>query len=422
MAILNLSLFVIMVFENQLDLILQNALLSSRLQVATFQSTLLEILGPQQDWSDEKARELHRRVSQNGMDNYTLFREDGRVIMDVKNWEISKRDDASLDELKSINAAMARKAFENAAFSEIIEPESKLLDLWAPFNLASDSQGVVRLRTKLSEIGYLMEILYRQALFIGLALLLIHFVYAFLTFRQIFVPLRLLLMGTRAIASGQLDVHIPLLKRNEMGELAAAFNEMGVAVRNMKEEALGANPLTGLPGNHAIAHSIEERLQGEQKFAVLYCDLDNFKAYNDKYGFSKGDDAILYVRDCLSKLEKMFPNRNVFIGHEGGDDFVVIIDYVVAIDFCEAFLPLFDSAISQFYKPSDMSSGFIESVNRQGVAMIFPLMSISVAIVSNKFRPYKHYGELVQAAAEIKKLAKKVNGSSYVEDTRADRP
>jgi len=209
-----------------------------------------------------------------------------------------------------------------------------------------------------------------------------------------------------------------VVRPDEIGALASAFNEMSVAIRNMHDEARGANPLTGLPGNITIAKVIDSRLKDGIPFAVLYCDMDNFKAYNDKYGFTRGDDAIIYTKECLLKTKEYATQPGVFIGHEGGDDFVMITPYDVWKSCADFFLNRFDTGVAQFYNKTDAQNGYIESVNRQGQPMRVPLMAVSIAVVSNRFRNFEHHAELVQVAAEIKKIAKKKDGSFYVEDTR----
>jgi diguanylate cyclase (GGDEF)-like protein len=191
-----------------------------------------------------------------------------------------------------------------------------------------------------------------------------------------------------------------------------------VALKRMRDEAKGANPLTGLPGNITIANFIGENLAKGNVICVLYCDLDNFKAYNDKYGFTKGDEAILYTRDCLLSVTKRDNLRNVFIGHEGGDDFVAITDYEQWEAFAKTFIATFDRGVHQFYNSVDARNGFIESVNRKGERQRFPLMSISVAVVTNKTREFHSTGEMIQIAAEVKKYVKSMEGSCYAIDRR----
>jgi GGDEF domain-containing protein len=193
---------------------------------------------------------------------------------------------------------------------------------------------------------------------------------------------------------------------------------MSVALQRKRDEAKGANPLTGLPGNVTIAKYIDEKLSRGEIICVLYCDLDNFKAYNDKYGFTKGDEAILYTRDCLNSVATRKDMHDVFIGHEGGDDFVVVCPSELWEVFAKAFITTFDRGIYQFYNTVDARNGFIESVNRQGERQRFPLMSISVAVVTNRHRPFRRHAEMIQVAAEVKKYVKSMDGSCYAIDRR----
>jgi GGDEF domain-containing protein len=186
----------------------------------------------------------------------------------------------------------------------------------------------------------------------------------------------------------------------------------------MRDEARGANPLTGLPGNLAIAKFIDDSLNAGRVICVLYCDLDNFKAYNDKYGFTKGDEAILYTRDCLVAIAKRKDMKDVFIGHEGGDDFVVVCEFPYWEEYAKSFITLFDRGIYQFYNSVDARNGFIESINRRGERQRFPLMSVSVAVVSNRQRPFRRHAEMIQVAAEVKKYVKSIDGSCYAIDRR----
>jgi GGDEF domain-containing protein len=236
--------------------------------------------------------------------------------------------------------------------------------------------------------------------------------------KMILIPIRKLNEATHLISQGQLEIRVPIVRDDEIGHLASSFNEMSVALQRMRDEAKGANPLTGLPGNLTIAKYIDDCLNAHRTIAVLYCDLDNFKAYNDKYGFTRGDDAILYTRDCLVAASKRKDVANAFIGHEGGDDFVVIIDYEYWEIFAKAFITTFDRGVFQFYNSIDARNGFIESINRKGERQRFPLMSISVAVVANKNRPYRRHAEMIAVAAEVKKYVKSQDGSCYAIDRR----
>jgi GGDEF domain-containing protein len=156
---------------------------------------------------------------------------------------------------------------------------------------------------------------------------------------------------------------------------------------------------------------------------VLYCDLDNFKAYNDAYGFSRGDEAILFTRDCLRKSFDELGIQDGFIGHEGGDDFIAITDFDSWEPCVKHFIELFDSGVPLLYSDSDRANGYLESVDRKGIRQRFPLMTVSVAVVTNQWRAYARHDEIAQTAAELKKLAKRANGtngSQFAVDRRKD--
>jgi diguanylate cyclase (GGDEF)-like protein len=231
-------------------------------------------------------------------------------------------------------------------------------------------------------------------------------------------PLKGLLEATHKISRGELDTRVPIVRDDEIGQLAISFNEMSVALQRMRDEAKGANPLTGLPGNITIAKYIDDCLIAGHCICVLYCDLDNFKAYNDKYGFTKGDEGIMYTRDCLLTVAQRKDMQNIFVGHEGGDDFVVVSPYEYWENYCKNFITMFDRGIYQFYNSIDARNGFIESINRQGQRQRFPLMSVSIAVVTNKTRPFRRHAEMIQVAAEVKKYVKSMDGSCYAIDRR----
>jgi diguanylate cyclase (GGDEF)-like protein len=222
------------------------------------------------------------------------------------------------------------------------------------------------------------------------------------------------------VSKGDFDQTIDIKQDDEIGLLAKAFKEMMLSLVRIREEAKGANPLSGLPGNNIIVKKIEEMIHHNYEFAVIYGDLDNFKAYNDKYGFSKGDDAILYTRDCFLDAAKRFGDAYTFVGHEGGDDFVIVTGFHNWEAICKGIIAAFDSDVKQFYNETDAKAGFIESLDRQGRRMRFPLMSISLAVASNHYRQVTDHRAIVSIAAEMKKYVKKTEGSTYAIDKRTN--
>lgn len=185
------------------------------------------------------------------------------------------------------------------------------------------------------------------------------------------------------------------------------------AMRRSEREG-GANPSTRLPGNVAIERAISQRIAQGQPFAVCYGDLDNFKAYNDSYGFLKGDAVIQRTAQTLLDAVRLHGNPDDFVGHIGGDDFVVITTPERAVALCESASHQFDETAPLFYDAEARTRGFLSGIDRQGRPTDFPLVSITFAVVSSEGRPFSHPGEVAQRAAEAKKRAKLNPGSTYV--------
>ncbi len=181
---------------------------------------------------------------------------------------------------------------------------------------------------------------------------------------------------------------------------------------------MDANPITGLPGNNSVRQAIQASLDEGRKDFVVYADLDNFKAYNDKYGFARGDEVIHFSAVLLNKSLAFVKNGTGFLGHVGGDDFVMLIpeDNVDAV--VEFIIEEFDKGILQFYDVDDVAAQCIISTNREGETCCFPLMSISLGGVNLSMGNYAHYLQINDVCAEVKKRAKGLPGSSFFVDRR----
>ncbi|MFB0528209.1 MAG: response regulator [bacterium] len=182
---------------------------------------------------------------------------------------------------------------------------------------------------------------------------------------------------------------------------------------------LEANPLTRLPGNTAIIEEIEERIDGNRLFAVLYFDLDNFKAFNDRYSFELGDNVIQQTARIIIEHTKELGNPEDFIGHIGGDDFIAITTPDKVDLICSAIIKSFDKKILKFYSPKDRIKGYISGKDRQGNINKFPIMSITIGVVTNTKRKFSHKGQIAAVGAELKKYVKSLEGSNYIIDRRA---
>jgi DNA-binding response OmpR family regulator len=189
-------------------------------------------------------------------------------------------------------------------------------------------------------------------------------------------------------------------------------------LRRAKQEK-SFNPLTGLPGNLLIEEQIKARVsQPNLPFAVLYLDLDNFKAYNDIYGFLKGDEVIKLLAHIVAQCIKDQGNRDDFVGHIGGDDFIAITTPDKVGIVCPAIISQFDSTIPLFYSLEDRKRGHIITYDRKDKEVEYPLVSLSIAVVTNDKRPLITHWQVAEIASELKRFAKTLPGSNFVKDRR----
>jgi diguanylate cyclase (GGDEF)-like protein len=176
-------------------------------------------------------------------------------------------------------------------------------------------------------------------------------------------------------------------------------------------------PLTRLPGNIAIEHEVRRRFEAREPWAVIYADLDNFKAFNDHYGFVRGDDAIRLVSTTMSDTIKRIGQEADFLGHIGGDDFIIVTSPQRAENLARTVAETFDRDVKALYDATDRTRGWIAAKDRRGNNVRFPLMSLSLAIVtpSARITSYQSIGEV---AAELKSFAKRQPGSYVAMDKR----
>jgi diguanylate cyclase (GGDEF)-like protein len=186
------------------------------------------------------------------------------------------------------------------------------------------------------------------------------------------------------------------------------------------KEMRNLSPLTGLPGNIRIQEEIERQVRDGRPFAVLYCDLDNFKTYNDQKGFVRGDRLIQATARIIQDAVVEFDSVDGFVGHVGGDDFVAVVSPEVAEDVADRICRRFDEIRLEFYDADDLDRGFVRMEDRKGTLQDIPLVAVSVGIATTSRRAFAHYGEAVAVATEMKQFAKRDAGSSYAVDRRAD--
>ena len=181
---------------------------------------------------------------------------------------------------------------------------------------------------------------------------------------------------------------------------------------------LNANPLTGLPGNIAIIREAEARLTRGDDFAVAYLDLDNFKPFNDKYGFLRGDEVLRMTARVVVNAARALKSDQSFVGHVGGDDYVLIAPSDHIESACDEITRNFDLLIPNFYDEEDRIRGAIHSIDRQGNTSTFSLMTCSIAVIDTRVHPVKHVADISARAAQVKKYAKSIRGSNTCYDRR----
>ncbi|MBI3331056.1 MAG: response regulator [Candidatus Omnitrophica bacterium] len=181
---------------------------------------------------------------------------------------------------------------------------------------------------------------------------------------------------------------------------------------------LEANPLTRLPGNVSIQRELERRIASGEAYAVCYLDLDRFKAFNDHYGFKRGDEVIQRTAGLLLRAVKAQGTNRDFVGHIGGDDFIAITAEDRADALCQAIITAFDAMAPQLYDAEDRARGHLLHTDRRGQQVKIPLLSISIAVVTNEGGTVTHPGQIARIGAELKAYAKQFDRSLYVKERR----
>ncbi|MGH2778343.1 MAG: GGDEF domain-containing response regulator [Actinomycetota bacterium] len=185
-------------------------------------------------------------------------------------------------------------------------------------------------------------------------------------------------------------------------------------------EMRAVNPLTQLPGNVQVGEAVSERVGSGEPFALMYVDLDNFKAFNDHYGFLRGDEAIKLLANCSRRALEPHPGDETFLGHIGGDDFVMLVDPEIAESVAKTVCELWDSSAGELYDAGDSERGHIEVADRRNQVNRFPIMTVSVGISTNVLRTIDSQWLAVEIATEMKQFAKQDSGSSFAVDRRRD--
>lgn len=187
------------------------------------------------------------------------------------------------------------------------------------------------------------------------------------------------------------------------------------------ERVTEINPLTRLPGNLSITRQVRRRISNNESFALAYADLDNFKPFNDRYGFGRGDELIRMTGRIIFNVVKAAQSLGCFVGHIGGDDFVFIMKPDLIENAAKMIVEQFDRVVAGFYDPEDWNAGYIPGKDRQGNITKFPVTSISIGIADTEKKSFSHHGELMEVASEMKCYAKQFTGSCIRLDQRKQK-
>jgi GGDEF domain-containing protein len=320
-----------------------------------------------------------------------------------------------LDQLKLLFRAYQKaseKLFAGRS-DNTVELRSSALRLLGAVDALYDKRQNM-LQAVLNRATHRHEATLRWTIFISCAgFLLALGVAPFVTYRT-FAAIKKLQRATHRIAAGDFDYDPQIPQGDEISDLAEDFARMAARLKELEQMNLDASPLTRLPGNSAIERVLDDRLKSGAPFAFCYADLDNFKPFTDHYGYAKGSELLRVTGDLIYTVVKAHGGADGFVGHVGGDDFVMVVSTELAAPVCEAVVQGFDAEVVKHFSQQDLEAGGIEGCDRYGVQRFFPITTISVAAIICGGDRYASAVEIARAAAKVKDSAKEIPGSSYL--------
>ena len=277
--------------------------------------------------------------------------------------------------------------------------------------------GAVELRMDLSGRTSDLQTFIRQgalaaALIAAVTSLLLVWILTFIVVRPVTQYARL----TQELARGEFGMDIPVRGADEIGQLGRALARTRDSLRELSALWKDQSPLTGLPGNRAIDRELRRRLDAGDAFVVLYADLDVFKSFNDRYGFDRGDEVLRFTARSLQDAAALAPGT--FVGHIGGDDFVLAASPHVAEGVAGDAIKRFDAEIATFYDAEDRQRGYVMAHDRQGMDVRTPITALTVVgvpVAARLISPLR----IGEVAAELKAEAKRIPGSTFMMDRRS---
>ncbi len=421
-AIILITAFTALLINRQLQVITENNLYRARVgsfaAKGAFEKALLTSLG-----SGKGVEAMQRLIPvlQEGQltEEVLIANPKGEIVAAA----LSSQKGTRLRGEELQNAEYAKKTYSAKTWF-YARVDSDQVRFYAPIAVDEVPQYVAVFRYSLGNMQQAIEQVSQLCTLVAGGVILVVGFLCVMLIQSLLGPISDLNQATQNISAGNLRQQVNVTTDDELGELAETFNEMAQALVVMKARAENANPLTKLPGNNMIHEEIEKRIKGKKKFVAVYSDLDNFKAFNDKYGIGAGDQAIKLTAQIMKEAVRK-GSAGDFLGHEGGDDFIILTlpekMEAVTAHICAEF----DKQVRQFYSAEDQAQGFIVSKDREGNIKQFPIMTISLAGASNLKRELVSYAEVTNICAEVKKkakmMSKETGKSSFYLDQRSGK-
>lgn len=280
------------------------------------------------------------------------------------------------------------------------------------------SQHQTALDMDLHELSLQSRKAYRLTLAITFLGILLSAPVALTVIASIHSSVKALQKATREIATGCFETKIDIRSNDEFGQLAQDFANMARKLVDLEQLRLDANPLTRLPGNLAIDRELERRIAQQIPFAHMYIDLDNFKAYSDRYGYKAGSDAISLIGKLLRETIQTHGGADDLVGHIGGDDYVVLTDPQRCEQLAKTIIENFDRQVPSLYNKQDIEAGFVIGADRYGIKRSFPLLTMSIAIMLSENMDNPSLLTISHNCARMKEHLKQLRGSNYLIDRR----
>ena len=251
--------------------------------------------------------------------------------------------------------------------------------------------------------------------------IILGFVAISLISRNISRSIQQLKSSAKMISEGHFDHYPNIGTKDEFRELASSFSDMAQRLAFLEVVHRDANPLTRLPGGTAIENVLKNRLAKGKNISFCMLDLDNFKSFNDRYGYAQGNEIIKATGELIKSTVAGYNSDDNFVGHIGGDDFAAIVNRRHHRAICETIVKEFDRMVPDYYNEEDRKKGYIVGNTRQGLEVRFPIMTISIAVVNVDPHIPTNYLKIGETAAELKEHAKSIPGSVFVVNRRGQK-